>query len=137
MDLLREGPSFTPDRAQGFEGQGCPVDPTDHVSRGQCSVYLKNRATECPGLSPCQSAGFMSGWGQGVVFTAAMRVEECSRAVACLGGPHSPPRWLRAGRAAGWARPVSESTAGPSSSKRDGGPDPEFQATEHGGPSSL
>lgn len=65
MDLLREGPSFTPDRAQGFEGQGCPVDPTDHVSRGQCSVYLKNRATECPGLSPRQSAGFMSGWGQG------------------------------------------------------------------------
>ncbi|XP_028343855.1 uncharacterized protein [Physeter macrocephalus] len=66
----------------------------------------------------------MGGRVQGVVFTAAMRVEECSRAVTCLGGPHSPPRWLRAGRAAGWARPVSEGTAGPSSSKTGGGPRP-------------
>ena len=124
MDLLREGPSFTPDRAQGFEGRGCPVDPADHISRGQCSGYLKNRATECPGLSSLQVQGLCLDGGrvQGVVFTAAMRVEECSRAVTCLGGPHSPPRWLRAGRAAGWARPASEGAAGPSSSKTDGGP---------------
>lgn len=60
-DLLRDRASVTPGRAQGLEGEHCPMDPVDQAFCGHGSVYLKNQAAEGPGLSSLWSAGRMSG----------------------------------------------------------------------------